>query len=203
MSIRYDFKENPFKEEDGKRVLYPSVVVKETLDTEKIISSIARHSAYTKGTLSGVVNEVIDEIVERLQNGYNVKIDRLGTFSLSLSAREVTDRDEIRSPSIHIERVHFRPANDLVKRVRSKATIERAEYGFRPSSKENTKEERWALLAAYLQEHGSITRIRYSELMGLARSTASLELNKWVEEQKLVRDGKHSHVVFSLPKKEE
>ncbi len=199
MSIRYDFKENPFKEEDGKRVLYPSVVVKETLDTEKITASIARHSAYTKATLSGVVNEVIDEIVERLQNGYNVKIDGLGTFSLSLSAREVTDRDEIRSPSIHIERVNFRPANDLAKRVRSKATIERAEYGFRPSSKENTKEERWALLAAYLQEHGSITRLHYSELMGLARSTASLELKKWAEEKRLVRDGKHSHVVYSLP----
>ncbi len=199
MSIRYDFKENPFKEADGKPVLYPSVVVKETLDTEKIVASIARHSAHSRGSISGLLDELVDEIVERLQNGYNVKIDRLGTFSLSLSSREVTDKDEIRSPSIHIERVNFRPATDLVKRVRSRATIERAEYGFRPSSKENTKEERWALLAAYLQGQGSITRLRYSELTGLARSTAALELKKWSEEKRLLRDGGHSHVVYSLP----
>ena len=31
MDIKYDFKANPFKEKDGKPVLYPAVVVKGSL----------------------------------------------------------------------------------------------------------------------------------------------------------------------------
>ncbi len=200
MSIKYSFKENPFKEEDGKQVLYPVVAVKETLDTEKIVESIVQHSAHSRGTLSGVLNELLDEIVERLQNGYNVRIDRLGTFSLLLDSREVTDQSEIRSPSIHIKKVNFRPDADLLKRVRRNATLERAEVSFQSSSKEYTKEERWNRLATYLQQNGSITRVSYSEQMGLARSTAALELKKWADEQRLVREGKHSQVRYSLPK---
>lgn len=33
MAIKYDFKENPFKDKDGKPVLYPAVVVTRTLST--------------------------------------------------------------------------------------------------------------------------------------------------------------------------
>ncbi len=200
MSIQYDLRENPFKEEDGKAVLYPGVVVKSTKDSEYLIGHIEKHTAFSRGVVTGVLQELTKEIIELLKDGHNVRIDDLGTFSLSLSAREVTDRNEIRSPSIHVERVNFRPAADLAKRVSSGASIKRVEYGgFRMSSRKYTAEERWAWLKEYLQEHGSITRMRYSELLGQASSTAARELRKWADEKKLVREGKHSHVVYLLP----
>ena len=162
MDIEYDFKANPFKEKDGKPVLYPAVVVQ----------------------------------------GKNVRLDGLGTFSLALSSREVTDRKEIRAASVKIKKVNFRPVPELVKRVRQETDILRAEFGFLPTVKKRSKEERWTLLEAYLKEHGSITRLAYSEWLRVARTTAAYELKAWYEEKRLDKKGKHSHAVYVLYKQE-
>ena len=91
MDIKYDFKANPFKEKDGKPVLYPAVVVKETITTDHIVKELSKHSAYSAGCVVGVLQEVADMVVSHLRQGKNVRLDGLGTFSLALSSREVTD----------------------------------------------------------------------------------------------------------------
>lgn len=189
MDIKYDFKANPFKEKDGKPVLYPAVVVKETITTDHIVKELSKHSAYSA-------------VVSHLRQGKNVRLDGLGTFSLALSSREVTDRKEIRAASVRIKKVNFRPVPELVKRVRQETDILRAEFGFLPTVKKRSKEERWTLLEAYLKEHGSITRLAYSEWLGVARTTAAYELKAWYEEKRLDKEGKHSHAVYVLRKQE-
>ena len=104
MDIKYDFKANPFKEKDGKPVLYPAVVVKETITTDHIVKELSKHSAYSAGCVVGVLQEVADMVVSHLRQGKNVRLDGLGTFSLALSSREVTDRKEIRAASVKIRR---------------------------------------------------------------------------------------------------
>ena len=203
MDIKYDFKANPFKEKDGKPVLYPAVVVKETVTTDDLVKELAKHSAYSAGCVLGVLQELSDAIVSHLRQGQNVRLDELGTFSLALSSREVTDRKEIRAVSVKIKKVNFRPVPDLVKRVRQETGILRAEFGFLPTVKKHTKEERWTLLEAYLQEHGFITRLAYSKWLGIARTTAAYELKAWYEEKRLDREGRHSHAVYVLRKPQE
>ena len=141
-------------------------------------------------------------VVSHLRQGKNVRLDGLGTFSLALSSREVTDRKEIRAASVRRKKVNFRPVPELVKRVRQETDILRAEFGFLPTVKKRSKEERWTLLEAYLKEHGSITRLAYSEWLGLARTTAAYELKAWYEEKRLDKEGKHSHAVYVLRKQE-
>ena len=58
------------------------------------------------------------------------------------------------------------------------------------------------MLEAYLKEHGSITRLAYSEWLGGARTTAAYELKAWYEEKRLDKEGKHSHAVYVLRKQE-
>ena len=55
---------------------------------------------------------------------------------------------------------------------------------------------------AYLKEHGSITRLAYSEWLGGARTTAAYELKAWYEEKRLDKEGKHSHAVYVLRRQE-
>lgn len=190
-------------EKDGKRILYPGVVVAGTWTTDDIVDTIAQRSSFSSGCVKGVVEELSNFIVNELRNGYNVKIDELGTFSLSLSSREVTDKTEIRSASIEIEKVNFRPVPDLARRIGCKARLERAECGFAKSSKKYSKAERWVLLKEYLEAHGAITRLAYSELTGLVRSTAARELKRWMEEGILDTKGRHSHAVYVLTEKEQ
>lgn len=203
MDIKYDFKANPFKEKDGKPVLYPAVVVKETITTDHIVKELSKHSAYSAGCVVGVLQEVADRYgCIPFAARKNVRLDGLGTFSLALSSREVTDRKEIRAASVRIKKVNFRPVPELVKRVRQETDILRAEFGFLPTVKKRSKEERWTLLEAYLKEHGSITRLAYSEWLGGARTTAAYELKAWYEEKRLDKEGKHSHAVYVLRKQE-
>ena len=123
-------------------------------------------------------------------------------FLLPCPRGEVTDRKEIRAASVRIKKVNFRPVPELVKRVRQETDILRAEFGFLPTVKKRSKEERWTLLEAYLKEHGSITRLAYSEWLGGARTTAAYELKAWYEEKRLDKEGKHSHAVYVLRKQE-
>ena len=112
----------------------------------------------------GVLQEVADMVVSHLRQGKNVRLDGLGTFSLALSSREVTDRKEIRAASVRIKKVNFRPVPELVKRVRQDTDILRAEFGFLPTGKKYTKEERWKLLEALFEG----TRFHYtSGLFGM------------------------------------
>lgn len=69
MDIKYDFKANPFKEKDGKPVLYPAVVVKETITTDHIVKELSKHSAYSAGCVVGVLQEVADMVVSHLRQG--------------------------------------------------------------------------------------------------------------------------------------
>lgn len=67
MDIKYDFKANPFKEKDGKPVLYPAVVVKETITTDHIVKELSKHSAYSAGCVVGVLQEVADMYNPQIQ----------------------------------------------------------------------------------------------------------------------------------------
>ena len=202
MDIKYDFKANPFKEKDGKPVLYPAVVVKETITTDHIVKELSKPHIRRAVWWECYRRWPIDMVVSHLRQGKNVRLDGLGTFSLALSSREVTDRKEIRAASVRIKKVNFRPVPELVKRVRQETDILRAEFGFLPTVKKRSKEERWTLLEAYLKEHGSITRLAYSEWLGVARTTAAYELKAWYEEKRLDKEGKHSHAVYVLRKQE-
>ena len=203
MDIKYDFKANPFKEKDGKPVLYPAVVVKETITTDHIVKELSKHSAYSAGCVVGVLQEVADMVVSHLRQGKKCAVGTAWVrFALALSSREVTDRKEIRAASVRIKKVNFRPVPELVKRVRQETDILRAEFGFLPTVKKRSKEERWTLLEAYLKEHGSITRLAYSEWLGVARTTAAYELKAWYEEKRLDKEGKHSHAVYVLRRQE-
>lgn len=132
---KYDFKANPFKEKDGKPVLYPAVVVKETITTDHIVKELSKHSAYSAGCVVGVLQEVADRYgCIPLRQG-KCAAGRPGYVSLALSSREVTDRKEIRAASVRIKKVNFRPVPELVKRVRQETDILRAEFGFLPTVK--------------------------------------------------------------------
>lgn len=198
MAIKYDLKANPFVREGDKQVLYPDVVVSGTMTTDNMVAEISQFSSFSPGCVEGVLVEVVHYVERQLRAGYNVRIDELGTFSLSLSSRPVTDKSEIRAASIGIGKVNFRATPALVKRVRRGAQLLRAESGFRESSGKYTKEQRLALLKEYLEKEGSITLKTYTEWSGLARTTASRELKAWETTGILATNGRHSQLVYVL-----
>ena len=85
---KYKLQEMPDVHETGKRKVYPKMVVNRTMDTKDIVEKMKLyHRAFSPSVIEGVVMDLEEMLVEMLSMGYNVKLDGVGTFSLSLGFR--------------------------------------------------------------------------------------------------------------------
>ncbi len=107
-----------------KKGLKPSVVSKGTFDLKMLAKEISSASSLSEGDVYSSMINMRDMMVFLLQNGFNVKIDDLGTFSVTAQSRIVESASEIRAASIHFKRVAFRPARSL-KDTMQKTQFER------------------------------------------------------------------------------
>lgn len=199
MIAQYDLKPGlgP-KGKDEEPTLYPKLVAYGTMDMKDILKHAQMHSGLNAATVQGVVTFLEDVLAEYLASGYNVKIGNIGTFSASLKSRKVTSKEEIRAKSIHFDNVKFKAAKELKKEIGRQMKLERVEAyrAFKTSSNEYTAEERFELLTDYLQKNGFITRTNYSELTGLLKTKAAIELRTWYQEGKIDKDGRAPHIVY-------
>ena len=199
MAAQYDLKPglSP-KGKDEEQVLYPKLVPYGTKTLKDILNDATLHSGLNASTVLGVVTFLEDTLAEYLANGYNVKLGNIGTFSASLKSRKVTTKEEIRAKSIHFDNVRFKAAKELKKDIARQMKLERVDAyrAFKTSSDEYTPEERFQLLCNHLDNHDYITRKDYSELTGLLKTKASIELRKWYLEGKIDKDGRAPHIVY-------
>ena len=188
MTAKYDFKTSPDIQGDKEQAtLYPQLVVSGTKDLTDLAKEIARRSTIKEGTVMGLFCDLENIIANYLADGYNVKLGELGTFSAT---------SEIRAASVHFDNVKFKPTRQFRKEIRAKGELERAEYGFRVSSSQYSEEERFALLTVYLKEHSVINCKEYCKLTGLLKTKAGMELRRWDNEKKIVREGRTPHVIY-------
>ena len=199
MATQYDLMKSVRpKGKEEESVLYPKVVPYGTKTLKDIMHDATLHSGLNASTVLGVVTFLEDTLAEYLANGYNVKLGNIGTFSASLKSRKVTTKEEIRAKSIHFDNVRFKAAKELKKDIARQMKLERVDAyrAFKTSSDEYTPEERFQLLCNNLDNHGYITRKDYSELTGLLKTKASIELRKWYLEGKIDKDGRAPHIVY-------
>lgn len=192
MAIKYDFRENSLVSEGEDNRLYPKPVVEGTKYTEDIIKEMSASASFTPGVVRGVLEELGSYIERSLMRGYNVKIDNLGTFSVTLNSRAVADKSEIRSQSIELDTIKFRPSSEIMKTLKAKTHFERARTGFRSSSQKYSKEVRLNMLMEYLETNGNISNIEYAQLTGLLNSTSLRELNEFATNGIIEKRGRYA-----------
>lgn len=84
----YDMQELTLPNEDGKRILYPKILLCGQRDLEYIAAHVAYASSFTRGDVKGMIQAVAEEIAGNMAEGYSVKIDGLGTFTPALGLRK-------------------------------------------------------------------------------------------------------------------
>lgn len=194
MSAMYDLVEKPNpKGDDEKQLLYPRIVSSGTISTEKLIERITGACSLTPGDVKSAIIGISDVMAEYLKDGYTVELGDIGYFSPSIKGRGVSNKKEIRSTAISFDNVNFRAS----KKFRNSlyGTLERAQYGFRKSSK-MSDEKRKELLERYLDEQAFITRPEYTKLTGLLKNKALQELKMFVEKGVLCTHGRGNQTVF-------
>ncbi len=192
MAIKYNLRENSLVKEGDENRLYPKPVISGTKYTEDIIKEMAASASFTPGVIRGVLEELGNYIERNLLNGYNVKIDNLGTFSVTLKSRPISEKNEVRSQSIELDSMKFRPTVDVIKTLKSKSHFERTRIGFHSSSQKYTREERKEMLMKHLDNNGNISNMEYAELTGLLPSTSLRELNYFVSNNIIIKRGRYA-----------
>jgi predicted histone-like DNA-binding protein len=88
---------------------YAQVVSSGKTDLERLAYLVANQSTVREGDCYAVILSLIHNIVDELKQGKIVKLDKLGTFNISLSSDGKENADEVSANTIKYVRIKFRP----------------------------------------------------------------------------------------------
>ena len=196
MSIYYDLyaSGNPLKREE-QQPLHARVIPSGTLDAKKFIELVSKSNGFSQATIEGCLQAVTDELQRWRSQGWTVEVGELGYFSLSLKCdRSVTEKKEIRSPSIRLNKVNLRVNKKFYEELEP-LQLERIES---PNRADNTRgeDECRALLMQHIDEHGCITRADFMRLAAISRDKAVEFLRKYQDEGIIRKYGAGKTVVY-------
>lgn len=183
---KYKLQEMPDMDESGKRKVYPKMVINRTLSTEELVEKMKLyHRAFSPSVIEGVVMDLEDMLVEVLSMGYNVKLDGIGTFSLSLGFEDEKpteiqgEADKMLYRKVGVKGVNFKADPELVKKIHRETDLERDMSGVTVLKKKlYTREERIARALELIERNGYITLTDYASINNQNRNAASKELKE-------------------------
>ena len=93
-------------ENAGKELWYATVVTDREMNFEQFVDHISSHnSPYSRGTVHGVMMDMLDCLKELILDGKSVRLGDLGLFSIGMSSRGEVSRDKVTSASV--EGIHL------------------------------------------------------------------------------------------------
>lgn len=210
---KYKLQEMSDVHHTGKRKVYPKMVVNRTLSRKEFIKRMHDyHRGISPSTTEAVLMDVEEILVEMLSMGYNVNLEGLGTFSLSLGFEDNKptemqgDDDKMTYRKVGVRDVNFKASPDFIKAVKQETDhdLERDMGGVKLILKKKySREERIARALDVIEENGFIGLTDYAYINNLSRTAASLELKEIDHDETVpIRSvGKHSHKVWVRRKK--
>ena len=197
---KYKLQEMPDMNESGKRKVYPKMVINRTLSTKELVEKMKLYRrAFSPSIIEGVLMDLEDMLVDVLSMGYNVKLDGIGAFSLSLGFEDEKpteiqeEGDKMLYRKVGVKGVNFKVAPEMVKRIRRETDLERDMGGVTVLKKKlYTREERIARALQVIERNGYITLTDYAYINNLNRCTASKELREITSDKSSPIDGRGS-----------
>ncbi len=188
MSANYKLVRTPNPKGDGEITPYHArMVATGTIGMEEMMDFMASSSSFSSADVKGVLQLLQDMIVMNLQTGYNVHLEGIGTFSISLHCPPAMDKKKVRSEYVSFRSVNFRPSVKLNNRLRSmhfyRAEEDKGKKSFSPEECKNR-------LLLYLEKYNHITGSEYMGLNHCCRSKASSDLMKFRSEGIIQRKGR-------------
>ncbi len=89
---------------------YPVITNRSVIDLRDLCDRISEKSSLTSGDIMAVVESLIQDIPTLLMNGYNVKLDNFGTFSIHASAEGKDDPTKVRGRDVTSVKMSFLPS---------------------------------------------------------------------------------------------
>lgn len=169
MAIPFEFYANPNPDPDAPKRYHPRVVAKGTVSLKEIVETVSGRCTLSPADLHAAVTAIEQVVSENLANGFRVRLDGLGSFSLTLSSPEIDDPSKVRAQSVSVKSVVFSPEKAFVSHSQSRGFERSAE---KPHSAEVTIDQVKETVGAYLEENSFVRRTDVERILGLTKSTA-------------------------------
>ena len=189
MSALYDLFENPPSPDGEQQPLHARIVSKGTVDKEEFLDRVHKFTGISRSLLAGAMEAFANETRDLLADGWNVEMGNLGFFSTSLQCPPVNDKKEIRATSVRMKNINFRASRPFKKEVGDKMRLQRGESLTRPKKNSISRETCLARLNTYMESHLFVSRTDYSHLTGRNKKVAIEELNFFVADGIIRKEG--------------
>lgn len=167
---------------DGKKVVFPKMQTYSQHDFETVLKHMQTYAGnFSEGTMRAVIDALVETMKSWMPMGHSMKIDGLGTFSLSLGFKDKDTDEEPKTKYRHIciKGINFKPDAKLIAALNKQADFERAEKEVVVPRKCNyTTNERIEKAQAIIANNGFMTLSDYARATGQCRSAASNDLKR-------------------------
>ena len=181
---KYKLQEMPDVHNTGKRRVYPKMVTNRTLSRKEFIK---RMQGYHRGISESTTEAVLTDVVDMLSMGYNVNLEGIGTFSLSLGFEDdkptemQSAEDKMTYRKVGVKDINFKASPELIREVKRETDrdLERDMGGVKVIRKQlYSREERIARALEVIEKNGVLTLGDYASINNLSRTSASMELKE-------------------------
>jgi predicted histone-like DNA-binding protein len=118
MAIKYRVKTKPDNIGNRETTKYYAVpVYKGIVDIKELSEKLSDRSTLTRGDIYGVIIGLVPLIEEYLHDGYAVRIDELGIFTVSASSQGFDNPEQCKPHHVVAKKVCFRAENRLKKNL--------------------------------------------------------------------------------------
>ena len=181
---KYKLQEMPDMQNKGKKRVYPKLVANRALSTKEFIDKMHSYNhALSESVVGAVLEDVSDTLMRMLSMGYTVKLDGIGTFSLSLDFNDEkpvemkSEEDKMLYRKVTVKDVNYKASPQLVKKLKYETDLERDMGGVsRLYKKMYTQEERIQRALKVIEQNGFICLTDYASINNLSRAVASKDL---------------------------
>ena len=205
---KYKLQELTDMRNEGKRRVYPKIVTNRTLSRKEFIKRMqGYHRGISESTTEAVLLDVADMLVEMLSMGYNVNLEGIGTFSLSLGFEDdkptemQSAEDKMTYRKVGVKDINFKASPEFIREVKRETDrdLERDMGGVKVIRKQlYSREERIARALEVIEKNGVLTLGDYASINNLSRTAASMELKELTCDKSSPIDslGRGSHKVW-------
>lgn len=120
MSYRYRTYKKKFQK-NGKTEEKYFAVAKSTclLSIEELAQEIGQRSIVKESTIIPVLIELSNVMGDKLTHGYNIKLEKIGTFGVAVKSKGYDTPSEITPKQVKFSKLTFRPDKELVNKLKA------------------------------------------------------------------------------------
>ncbi|MDD4685483.1 MAG: HU family DNA-binding protein [Bacteroidales bacterium] len=119
MPIYYRAKKKSYIKNGVREQKYFAVPkTKGTLEIKELAKEISEGSIVKESTVIPVLMEFSNVLKRKLAEGYNIKLEGIGTFGVAITSQGVDNPDDITPKQVEYSKLTYRPDSRLVKALK-------------------------------------------------------------------------------------